>query len=1005
MVNRKRTLRRKPVVDDIELDKSFLDEFDAETLDMVDTRWQPEKACRPNLKDAPAYYPTEEEFEDPLNYIAKIRPTAELFGICRIIPPFSWKPPCPLKKREMLDTFKFETRVQRIDKLQNRSSRKSTSDTQNYLRGKKRKRILKDEDQSFFFEEGPDLTLKSFQNYANDFKKNYFRNNCSGFENEYELSVEDIEGEYWRVVEYPTEKVEVLYGADLDNRKYGSGFPQISNQDCSPSAEKYIESGWNLNNLPRLPGSLLSYESSDVSGVLVPWVYLGMCFSSFCWHVEDHHLYSVNYLHWGAPKIWYGVPQKDANKFEATMRKFLPELFAEEPDLLHKLVTQLSPTIMQSEGVPVFRCVQNPGEFVLTFPQAYHSGFNSGFNCAEAVNVATVDWLAHGQNAVQRYQVQKRKTTISNDRLLLGAANEAVKAWWEIDLLKKFTSDNLRWKYFTEKDGVLTQALKERVEMERGRRESLSKSSQQLKMEKDFDATTEKECIVCLYDLHMSAAYCRCSPDRFACLEHAEKLCSCGRNAKIFLFRYSISDLNTLVEALEGKLRAIIKWGKQELGCSVSSYLKDRNSGILGHAPTFSQSVDEKLPKKISGQLPKASSTNSEHIFEHVELPCGSFSLPENTSKPPPISKELFSTNKLHCVRDKDHACNIRAQEHHIYHEITSSCKTASTSGSTEAKPPSIAETETIVLISDDKDEEPVRNEVSGYHVIHTNIPDNKDQSAAGLDEDHCKMVICSSSDKSSSREKDCKQTPEEYATESPLLSFTLSSHDAVLDEYSSESPTKIEDDNVNVARVKIDLNVPACTIQSSCAVSDEYSQDDFTLEQNENFRAINNNVKLRPQPRQWTAMLNLEVIPLQFGTVLSGEKWCNDRTMFPKGYKSQATYISILNPSRMCTYFSEIVDGGHLGPLFVVTLESCPDEVFIHLTPNKCWDLVRERVNHQITKHNELGMKNLPPLQSREAVDGMLMFGLSSPKIIQEIEAMDQNHVCAKYWNVRGFL
>ena len=51
-------------------------------------------------------------------------------------------------------------------------------------------------------------------------------------------------------------------------------------------------------------------------------------------------------------------------------------------------VTQLSPRILKEEGVPVYRAVQRSGEFILTFPKAYHSGFNCGFNCAEAVNVA-----------------------------------------------------------------------------------------------------------------------------------------------------------------------------------------------------------------------------------------------------------------------------------------------------------------------------------------------------------------------------------------------------------------------------------------------------------------------------------------------------------------------------------------------------------------------------------------------------------------------------------------
>lgn len=44
-------------------------------------------------------------------------------------------------------------------------------------------------------------------------------------------------------------------------------------------------------------------------------------------------------MHWGAPKIWYGVPGQDALKLEATMRKHLPDLFEEQPDLLHKLVS------------------------------------------------------------------------------------------------------------------------------------------------------------------------------------------------------------------------------------------------------------------------------------------------------------------------------------------------------------------------------------------------------------------------------------------------------------------------------------------------------------------------------------------------------------------------------------------------------------------------------------------------------------------------------------------
>lgn len=59
-------------------------------------------------------------------------------------------------------------------------------------------------------------------------------------------------------------------------------------------------------------------------------------------HVEDHHLYSLNYMHWGDPKVWYGVPGNGAGKLEEAMRKHLPNLFQEQPDLLHKLVSSFA---------------------------------------------------------------------------------------------------------------------------------------------------------------------------------------------------------------------------------------------------------------------------------------------------------------------------------------------------------------------------------------------------------------------------------------------------------------------------------------------------------------------------------------------------------------------------------------------------------------------------------------------------------------------------------------
>ena len=89
----------------------------------------------------------------------------------------------------------------------------------------------------------------------------------------------------------------------------------------------------------------------------------------------------------------YGVPRDYADKFEEVMRSSAPELFENHPDLLHHLTTTMNPATLVKHGVPVVRTNQCAGEFVVTFPRAYHAGFNQGYNFAEAVNICPADWV------------------------------------------------------------------------------------------------------------------------------------------------------------------------------------------------------------------------------------------------------------------------------------------------------------------------------------------------------------------------------------------------------------------------------------------------------------------------------------------------------------------------------------------------------------------------------------------------------------------------------------
>ena len=276
-------------------------------------------------------------------------------------------------------------------------------------------------DGQFGFEEGGLYSLKQFQQKAADFKAGYFEKKMPIDPETGEprpVTEEDVEKEFWRLVSDIEETVEVEYGADIHCTTHGSGFPTPERHPLNP----YSFDHWNLTLLPLHPDSLFRHIKSDISGMTVPWVYVGMIFSTFCWHNEDHYSYSANYQHFGETKTWYAIPGDDAEKFEAAMKEAVPELFETQPDLLFQLVTLLPPEKLRKAGVRVYAIDQRAGELIITFPQAYHAGFNHGFNFNEAVNFAPCDWEPFGLAGVERLQAFRRQPCFSHDELLWTAA-------------------------------------------------------------------------------------------------------------------------------------------------------------------------------------------------------------------------------------------------------------------------------------------------------------------------------------------------------------------------------------------------------------------------------------------------------------------------------------------------------------------------------------------------------------------------------------------------------
>jgi len=173
------------------------------------------------------------------------------------------------------------------------------------------------------------------------------------------------------------------------------------------SPEYYQNCGWNVNNMPFLKGSPIRHVQDETPGINVPWLYAGMLFATFAWHLEDQYLYSVNYMHHGEGKQWYGVAPADYKLFKQTIEKFVHERMRDHPDLLHHMTTVIPPSVLMKAGVRVCKTLQEPKDYVITFPQSYHGGFSHGFNVAEACNFAMADWLPFGRQSALDYSACK----------------------------------------------------------------------------------------------------------------------------------------------------------------------------------------------------------------------------------------------------------------------------------------------------------------------------------------------------------------------------------------------------------------------------------------------------------------------------------------------------------------------------------------------------------------------------------------------------------------------
>ncbi|RWW82302.1 hypothetical protein BHE74_00009243 [Ensete ventricosum] len=259
-----------------------------------------------SLPLAPEFHPTLQEFQDPIAYILKIEKEAADYGICKIVPPL---PSAPKKTAVANLNRSFAAR----DPGGGKAPTFTTRQQQIGFCPRRLRPVQKPVWQS-----GERYTLQQFEAKARQFERSYLRRTAGGGGRKAAtapvLSPLEMETLFWRA------SADKPFSVEYANDMPGSGFaPQAAaaGRRCREEVPANVgDSAWNMRGVSRAKGSLLRFMKEEIPGVTSPMVYVAMLFSWFAWHVEDHELHSLNYLHMGAGKTWYGVPRDAGLAFE-----------------------------------------------------------------------------------------------------------------------------------------------------------------------------------------------------------------------------------------------------------------------------------------------------------------------------------------------------------------------------------------------------------------------------------------------------------------------------------------------------------------------------------------------------------------------------------------------------------------------------------------------------------------------------------------------------------------
>ncbi|KAI4471896.1 lysine-specific demethylase [Holotrichia oblita] len=559
------------------------------------------------IVEAPCFHPTEKEFQDPLDYIEKIRARAEKFGICRIIPPANFKPECKVSDdmrftaynqyiggmeidlprlyqtvqslgglKEVIEKKKWskvseamkipksaQDRVTKLDDiyckyllpydtLSPAEREKLFDEVETEWAKRESKTLLKvqrlssgtdgDSDSDNESEEcivkGRNVALNAFYRIA--------RNTMSMWFKTIEPSAEEVEQEFWKHVTLKNNHI-CVHSGSIDSGNWGYGFAVSKN---SPFARH----AWNLKVLTNNSGSVLR-SMGPVMGVTVPTLHVGMVFSACCWYRDPHRLPWIEYLHTGAHKIWYGIPDSMSERFHASMLKLVPNYCRNKSIWLPSDTVMVPPKLLVENGVSLCRTVQEPGQFVVVFPKVFTSSVSTGYVVSESVYFAPSYWLKSAQNVFDELRKNCEPSMFSVDRLLLSITSDTRSSLQVLKQVMPAVQELCdREKRLREKLRELGLKLTEKlpppeVPAVRKRRK--------LQQRQDNNGG-DYECEICRANLFISLVN-EYQEDVIYCLEHVieyiEQKKIDVKNCKL-LFTYGCEELDLLLEKLRNTIEA-----------------------------------------------------------------------------------------------------------------------------------------------------------------------------------------------------------------------------------------------------------------------------------------------------------------------------------------------------------------------------------------------------------------------------------------------------------------